>query len=161
MSAFIKIGDIVGECQDSEHEGWTDLESFSQGMSKPGGGATGQSRMRGDVICDDFHCVKELDKSSPKIAEAVCLGTVFPEVKIDVTASVQGAGRTTFYSYLLKEVMVTSYQLSGSGQSDTVPMEDFSLNYEDITVTYHEVDSAGTERGTIEFNFNVKAAAAG
>ena len=158
MSAFIKIGDIVGECKDSQHDGWTDLASFSQGMTKPGGGATGQTRLRGDVICDDFHCVKELDKSSPKIAEAVCLGTIFPEVKVDITASVQGAGRATYYSYLMERVMVTNYQLSGEGQSDKPPMENFSLNYEKITVTYHEVDSAGDEQGTIEFNFDVIAA---
>ena len=97
MAAYIKFDGIEGEAKDKDHKGWTDLESFSQGVSQPGGGATGATRRRGDVIMDDIMCTKELDKSSPKIAEAVCNGKVFPKVEIDLTASYTDAGRVTYY----------------------------------------------------------------
>lgn len=156
MSAYIKFDGISGEAKDKDHKGWSDLGSFQQGISQPGRGATGPTRRRGDVILDDVVCAKELDKSSPKLAEAICKGKVFPKVEIHVTASTTDAGRVTYYATELKNVVVTSYDVSGSGQSDEVPMETFSLNFEEIKVTYTECDSAGQKKGNIEYSWKVE-----
>merc|ERR1711916_204816 len=85
MAAYIKFDGIDGECLDKDHGGWSDLLTFSQALHQPGGGATGATRRRGDVILEDVGCAKELDKSSPKIAEAVAKGRVFPKVEIHLT----------------------------------------------------------------------------
>jgi type VI secretion system secreted protein Hcp len=156
MAAYIKFDGVEGECKDKDHKGWTDLASFSQAVSKPGGGATGATRRRGDTIMDDIHSNKELDKSSPKIAEAVCQGKVFPKVEIHLTASYTDAGRVTYYAYELKNVAVTNYSISGYGQSEAVPSEDFSLNFEEIKVTYTENDSKGKKKGNIEYSWKVE-----
>lgn len=156
MAAYIKFDGVEGEAKDAAHAGWSDLANFGQGLHQPGGGATGQSRRRGDVIMDDFSCSKEMDKASPKIAEAVCLGKVYPKVEIHMTASITDAGRVTYYAYELVNVMVTSYNVSGSGQSEEVPMEDFSLNYEEIKVTYTENDSKGKKKGNVEYTWKVE-----
>ena len=74
MAAYIKFDGVTGEAKDKDHQGWSDLMSFGQGLHQPGGGATGPTRRRGDVIVDDLACSKELDKASPKIAESVCNG---------------------------------------------------------------------------------------
>ena len=108
------------------------------------------------MILNDLSCAKELDKSSPKIAEAVCKGKVFPKVEIDVTASTTDKGRVTYYRYELTNVMVTGYNISGSGQAEDVPMEDFSLNFEEIKVTYTENDSKGKKKGNIEYSWKVE-----
>ena len=125
-------------------------------MHQPGGGATGATRRRGDVILDDITCSKELDKASPKIAESVCKGKVYPKVEIDVTASYTDSGRVTYYRYELKNVLVTSYTCCGSGQSEDAPMEDFTLNFEEIKVTYTENDNAGKKKGNIEYSWKVE-----
>jgi len=156
MAAFIKFDGIVGECKDKDHIGWTDLASFGQGLHQPGGGATGATRRRGDVILDDIACSKELDKSSPKIAESVCNGKVYSKVEIHLTASYTDAGRVTYYAYELKNVLVTSYSIGGSGQSEDVPMEDFSLNFEEIKVTYTECDNKGKSKGNVEYSWKVE-----
>ena len=156
MAAYIKFDGIDGEALDDKHKGWSDLASFSQGMTQPGGAKTGATRRRGDVILNDLSCAKELDKSSPKIAEAVCKGKVFPKVEIDVTASTTDKGRVTYYRYELTNVMVTGYNISGSGQAEDVPMEDFSLNFEEIKVTYTENDSKGKKKGSIEYSWKVE-----
>lgn len=156
MAAYIKFDGIDGEAQDKDHKGWSDLQSFSQGVHQPGGGATGATRRRGDVILDDIACAKELDKASPKIAEAVCNGKVFPKVEIHLTASTTDAGRKTYYAYELTNVMVTSYNVSGSGQSEDVPAEDFSLNFEEIKVTYTETDKKGASKGNVEYQWKVE-----
>jgi type VI secretion system secreted protein Hcp len=156
MAAYIKFDGVEGEAKDKDHKGWSDLASFGQGLHQPGGGATGPTRRRGDVIVDDLTCSKELDKASPKIAESVCKGKIFPKVEIDCTASTTDAGRVTYYRYELKNVMVTSYNVSGSGQSEDVPMEDFSLNFEEIKTTYTEVGPDGSSKGNVEYSWKVE-----
>jgi type VI secretion system secreted protein Hcp len=154
-AAYIKFDGVDGEAQDKDHGAWSDLASFSQAIHKPGAG-TGATRRRGDVILEDIVCVKELDKSSPKIAEAVCKGKVFPKVEIEMTASYTDAGRVTYYRYELKNVQVTSYSISGSGQSEEVPVEEISLNFEEIKVTYTEHDSRGKKKGNVEYTWKVE-----
>jgi len=156
MAAYIKFDGLEGEAQDKEHKSWSDLASFSQGLTQPGGASTGPTRRRGDVVVEDIHATKELDKASPKIAEAVCKGKVFPKVDIHLTASYTDAGRVTYYAYELKNVLVTSYNISGSGQSEDVPTEDFSLNFEEIKVTYTEADNTGNSKGNVEYNWKVE-----
>ena len=156
MAAFIKFDGVDGEAQDKDHKAWSDILSFSQGVSKPGGGATGPTRRRGDVVLDDIQVVKELDKASPKLAEAVCKGKVFPKVEIHVTASYTDAGRVTYYAYELTNAQVLNYNISGSGQSEEVPTEQISLNFEEIKVTYTECDATGSAKGNIEYGWKVE-----
>jgi type VI secretion system secreted protein Hcp len=156
MAGYIKFDGVDGECKDKDHKGWIDIESMSQGMRQPGRGATGASRRRGDVIVDDIQTTKLYDKSSPKLAEAVCNGKVFPKVEIHFTASTTDKGRETYLSYELKNVMVTSYNMSGVGQSDTPPMDSFSLNFEEIRCTYHQVSAAGKKEGKVEYSWKVE-----
>ena len=156
MAAYIKFDGVDGESLDKDHKGWSDLASFGQSLHQPGGGGTGATRRRGDVILDDLTCAKELDKASPKIAESVCNGKVYPKVEIHLTASTTDKGRVTYYAYELTNVMVTSYQVGGSGQSEDVPTEDFSLNFEEIKVTYTENDSKGKKKGNIEYSWKVE-----
>jgi type VI secretion system secreted protein Hcp len=156
MAAFIKFDGVDGECNDKDHKGWSDLLSFNQMIHKPGGGQTGQTRRRGDVVLENIVCVRELDKASPKLAEAVCKGKVFPKVDIHVTASYTDAGRVTYYAYELKNVQVTSYNISGSGQAEQVPTEEVSLNFEEIKVTYTENDAQGKKKGNIEYTWKVE-----
>jgi type VI secretion system secreted protein Hcp len=156
MAAFIKFDGVDGEVQDKDHKGWSDILSFSQGLHQPGGGATGQTRRRGDVVLTDIQITKELDKASPKLAEAVCNGKVFPKVEIHLTASYTDAGRVTYYGYELKNVLITSYHVGGSGQSDDVPVEDVALNFEEIKVTYTENDAAGKKKGNVEYSWKVE-----
>lgn len=158
MAAYIKFEGVVGEAQDKDHKGWSDIISFNQGVQQPGGGATGPTRRRGDVVLDDIAVVKELDKASPKLAEAVCKGKVFPKVELHLTASYTDAGRQTYYAYELKNCLVTSYNIGGSGQSDDVPTEELSLNFEEIKVTYTECDSKGKKKGNVEYTWKVEEA---
>ena len=156
MAGYLKFDGVEGESLDKDHKGWINILSFSQGIHQPGGNATGTARRRGDVILDDISVAKLLDKSSPKIAESVCLGKVFPKVEIELTASYTDAGRVTYYRYELKNVLVSSYQVGGAAQSEDVPTEDFSLNFEEIKVTYTENDNKGKKKGNVEYGWKVE-----
>jgi len=179
-SAYIKFDGVDGESKSKGHEGWSEIISFSQPISKPGGGVTDTSRRRGDVILEDIIIVKQIDKASPKIAEAICKGKVFTKVEIHLTGPSEGSTCDgTFYIYELKNVLVTGYKVTGSNplayalvapapdsilpysgpfivQAVDAPVEEVSLNFEEIKVTYTECDSTGKSKGNIEYSWKVE-----
>jgi type VI secretion system secreted protein Hcp len=179
-SAYIKFDGVDGESQSKGHEGWSEIVSFSQQITKPSGSITDVTRRRGDVILEDIVIVKEVDKASPKLAEAICIGKVYPKVEIHLTGPSEGSTCDgTFYVYVLENVMITSYKVTGSNplayalvapapdsilpysgpfivQAVDAPMEEISLNFEEIKVTYTECDSTGKSKGNIEYSWKVE-----
>ena len=156
MAAFIKFEGVDGEAKDKDHKAWSDLASFGQGIHQPGGGSTGPTRRRGDVVLDDIVVSKELDKASPKIAEAAIKGKVFSKVQIDVATNYSDAGRLTYYQYELKNVIVTNYTITGSGRAREVPSEEAMLNFEEIKVTYTEMTRKGKSKGKYEYSWKAE-----
>ena len=153
-SMYMQITGIDGESTDKDHKDWIEVLSFSMGMADPGGGATGATRRRGDVVIEDIVLVKELDKSSPKLMEKCAMGAVIPSLVLEVCGSATDAS-FTYYKYELENVMVTSFYCGGSTE-EGVPVETFTLNYEEITVTYTETDSTGKSKGNVEFTWKVE-----
>jgi len=156
MALFIKFDGVEGEAKDSAHKGWSDVLSFSWGLHKAGAGATGQTRRRGVVTVQDVVCTKEYDKSSPKLAEAVCSGKIFPKVEIHDTTTYGDGNRAVFLKYELKNVMVSSQSISAAGGGDAVPTEVFSLNFEEVKQTYTEYDAKGGKKGNVEMGWKVE-----
>ena len=146
---FIKIEGIDGESENEGHQNWSDIESFCQGQFIDDSGVS--TRSGGQLIFDNITIVKQLDKASPKIAEAVCKGTVFPKVEIHVADSIPRS--TPYYTYQLGYARITSYSICGSGD---VPVEEFSLNFEQIRVEYDELDAAGNSKGKVEYTWKVE-----
>ncbi len=141
-AAYLKIGDIKGEAVDHDHKDWIIIESMSSPITRAivdVDSTTGQcsAGLRGGPTPGDVVVVKELDKSSPKIQEAVCNGTFYPEVIIDFV-STSSRGAEPYLRYKLTNVIVTSYGVGPgtNGAGDAVPMEDFNLNYGEIEFEY-------------------------
>jgi type VI secretion system secreted protein Hcp len=153
---YMQITGINGEATDKDHKDWIEVLSFSMGMADPIGGATGSTRRRGDVVIEDIVVVKELDKSSPKLMEKCAMGGVIPSLVLEVCCEAEGSS-LTYYKYELENVMVTSFYCVGS-TADDVPVETVTLNYEEITVTYTEIDSEGKSKGNVEFTWKVEEA---
>ena len=101
--------------------------------------------------------VKEVDKSTPKLAEAICLGNHFPEVQIHLCTSSEGDKRIPYFMWELKKARVTSYSISGAADGGAVPTEEISLNYEEIKWTYDEMDSENKSKGKVEAEWKVEA----
>jgi len=156
MALFIKFDGIDGEANDKDHKAWSNLLSFSWGLHKAGAGATGATRRRGVVTVEDVVVTKEYDKSSPKLAESVCMGKVFPKVEIHDTTTYGDGNRAVFLKYELKNVMVSSHNVSAAGGGDAVPHESVSLNFEEVKQTYVEYDAKGGKKGNVEMNWKVE-----
>jgi type VI secretion system Hcp family effector len=182
-SAYLKFEGIDGEVQSEGHEGWSEIVSFEQAIFQLDSGSMGTARRRGEVYYEDIKVVKQLDKASIKLAEAISTGKLFPKVEIHLTGPTETSScQGIFYIYELKNVMITSYKLSGSNplayalitpspditmpssgpfivQAVDAPLEEMSLKFEEIKVTYTECDSSGMAKGSVEYSWNVEEAA--
>ena len=163
MAGYLKIGDIKGESTEPDHKEWINLTSVSQGLTRPmASGISGSSRQRASVTCGDVVVTKEMDASTPKLISAICDGTVFKEVKIDICTSTGAAKRVPYFQWVLKNVMVTSFNVSGQIKSATdgaappVIHETLSLNYEEIAWTYDKMGKDGKTQGKVDATWKVE-----
>lgn len=154
---FLDMAGIDGESTDSFHSQWIDIQSFRFGMLKPTSSTT-MTRRRGDIILEDIIITKKLDKSSPKLMEKCAKGQVISEVVIEFCRDLDGSFETV-YAYELTNVLITNFH-SSADTSEDAPIEEFSLNFEELTVTYTEFDSDGKSKGNIEFTWKVEEAEA-
>ena len=152
-AAYLKFDGVDGEATDSGHKDWINLLSFQQTISRESSAASGATRARAAAVFEDIVVTKQLDKSTPKLQEAIASGKVYPSVEFELAAN-YGGSRATYLKYELTNVMVTSYSISGS--ADGVPTEQLSLNFEEIKVTYTEFDSSGTSKGNVETTWKVE-----
>jgi type VI secretion system secreted protein Hcp len=142
-AAYIKYDGIDGESQDSDHKGWSDLESLSQALHQPRGGATGQSRRRGGVVVEDLQLEVKIDSATTQLYSAASQGRVLGSVEIELCEGPpslpcdQGKERTQhcYLKYELTNVMVTSFQINASG-NDERGTAAIALNFEDIEQNY-------------------------
>ncbi|MBX3439673.1 MAG: type VI secretion system tube protein Hcp [Planctomycetaceae bacterium] len=155
-TAFIKFDGIDGQSEEKDHKAWSDLDSFSWGGNRPGGGRTGAARTRGAVDFEDVTFVMELDKSTPKLQEAFSKGKVFSTVKIDETATYTDEGQTIYLAIELKNVSITHLSMSGSGAVSGPPVVNGSLNYEEIKIKYTEFSKEGAKKGNVEYTWKVE-----
>jgi type VI secretion system secreted protein Hcp len=164
-AAFVKYDGVDGESADKDHADWIELLSFEF-----------------DDLTE-ISASKDVDKSTPKLMEAVCKGRSIPSsgpflvcdpsgstdgnpdrpigpsfdiVTIDLCRTTHGNERQCYLQLELVNVRVTSFSISGSTDGEQVPTENFSLNFEEIKVTYTEFDQKGKKKGNIEYSWKVE-----
>lgn len=134
VDAFMKIGDIKGESTAKGPDKTIDVLSWSWGTSQShsGGGGGGS----GKVSVHDISITKSVDSVSTQLAAAALKGTPVGKVELTLVKGDPG-DRVSYFTYELKNVRITSYQVSGSTDgSNTLPMESLSLNFDKINWEY-------------------------
>ena len=152
-AAYLKIGDIQGESQDRDHKGWSDIESFSQGSELEGEDVF---RRRGCPLVSPLEISKQLDSASVPIQFAMLRGQAFDTVELEVTREGGDSGPLVYLKYELLNVVVSDYSISGD--SEDVPEDSFSLNFERVRVEYIPTDpkSGGPGKAIVD-SYDVSA----
>jgi len=152
---FLKLDGIDGESKDSKHSGEIDLESFSWGETQTGSHAFGGGGGAGKVQMQDFHFVMKANKSSPKLLLACAEGEHIK--KAVLTCRKAGKEQQEFLKITMSDLLVSSFQISGSSHGDEVPTDQVSLNFSKIEYEYKDQKADGTLGGTTKAGFDVKA----
>jgi len=148
---FVKFDGIDGEADDKDHTGWSDMLGFRHEITRNESGESGSVRARSVAELGPLVVAKSIDKAAPKLQEAILQGRVFPMVRIELGATYTDAGRVVYYRYELKNVQITSYNISGD--TDSLPVEELALSFEEIKVTYTEYDNTGKKKGSTEYDW--------
>lgn len=144
FDGFLNIQGIKGDSTDSAHKDWIEIQAFNQGVTQSTGGAASAQGTHAGGRSDhtDFTVVKRLDTASPQLFLHCCNAKPIPEIKIELARAM--GEKTTFMTYTMKDVIVSSVRASGStdGQ-DLIPLEEISFRYGEIHLSYTPTDPRG------------------
>ena len=152
---FLKIDGIDGESKASKVPGSIDLQSFSWGETQTGTHASGGGGGAGKVQMQDFHFAMKASKASPKLMLACAEGEHFK--KATLTCRKAGKEQQEFLKVTMSDLLVSSYQTSGSSNGDEVPTDQVSLNFSKVEFEYKDQKADGTLGGTVKTGYDVKA----
>lgn len=119
---YIKFDGIDGESTDDAHKGWVDLLSISERLTSDSTNMKDEYNGSGKIVF-----FKNLDRTSPSLAESISVGKVFPKVLINLCSDVKSS---CLNSYELTNVVISSYFINGS--ANNIPVEEVSLNFEKL-----------------------------
>src|SRR5215510_2562516 len=92
--------------------------------------------------------VKQLDKASPKLAQACAAGEHFKNATL--TLSRAGGDKQPYMKYKLTDVLIENVSVGGSSQGEGgVPSEEVGLRYSKIELEYTVVDLSGKAAGNV------------
>ena len=128
---------IPGESTSASHKDWIELYAFTEGLRRDNLGATGSTRIRSSFVFDGVTADKQLDKSSPKLREALVEGRFFGEIKIDIISAC-GGGNYTAYAITLSSAKIAALSLIASNET---PNEQVGLIYSRIETMYTPVEN--------------------
>lgn len=152
VDMFLKIEGVDGESRDDKHKGEIDIQSWSFGASQSGSMAAGGGGGAGKVSFQELSITKSMDKSSPKLFEALATGKHLKEAKLVL----RGSSSMEYLVITLSDVLVSSYSTGGSSSEDR-PTESISLNFAQIKMSYVEQDAKGSPGAAVEFGWDLKA----
>jgi len=115
---FMKIDGANGESKDSNHKNWSDIISFSWGATQPGNMASGGGLGAGKASFNDLHVVARIDKAAPAVMKHCASGKHLGKVELSVCKA--GGQQVEYSKITLEDVLVSSVQLSGELNSESV-----------------------------------------
>lgn len=144
LGILLQIEGIEGESTLPQHEGWMLVEGLDSGLTVPvvlspiaGGG--------GDVpaaVPEAVTCIKELDKASPKLVEALSRGQSIPRARLEFYTLGEAGGLVRFYQLQLEDILISAYSLAGVGLAER-PVERVRIDYRRVDWTYTEFAAEG------------------
>jgi type VI secretion system secreted protein Hcp len=131
------LGTIDGEATEKGHEKWITVTGYDGDATAPtaSGGSGGGGGGAGKVQFKPIVVTKPIDKSTPKLFEALVTGRHLPAVQIDFVRPDGAGGDEVFYSVKLKQVIVTDIHQSDAGKTSGRTLEQVSLDFQSIEIT--------------------------
>jgi type VI secretion system secreted protein Hcp len=154
VDMFLKVDGIKGESQDDKHKDEIDVLAWSWGATQSGNVHTGGGGGAGKVNVQDISLTKYVDKASPLLMKACCVGQHIGEMNLVVRKA--GDKPLEYMKLKLSDCLVSSVSTGGSGGQDRLT-ENVAINFAKFQVTYTVQDAKGAAAGEVPFAFDIKA----
>jgi type VI secretion system secreted protein Hcp len=136
IDLFLKVGDIVGESNDSIRKDFSIADAWSwdgiQTTIDPLSGAAKST-------FHNLNITKPIDSATPKLMAACATGRHYDRATLILRK--RGKTPVEFYRIILESVLISSVQHTAS--SDGEPSENISINYARIGVEYFQIMPTG------------------
>ena len=127
-NAFLKLGNVKGKAETKGFQDQIVFQSMSYSVHQAGEWEDGD-RLSGRITTfGDLTIVKDMDSSSPSLAQACATKEQFPKAEISLVA----AGKETYLKVTLENVIVTSIAI-GFHSGEPRPSETVTLSYKKAT----------------------------
>jgi type VI secretion system secreted protein Hcp len=151
---FLKIDGCPGESKDAKHKDEIQLKSWSFGESQMGTFSGDGGGGAGKVQMGDFHFVMHVNKASAVLFQKCANGEHIASACLTVRKA--GKDQQEFLKWTFTNLLVSSYQTSGSGSDDLLPLDQISLNFAKVQIDYKEQNIDGTLLGAITKYYDLK-----
>lgn len=148
VSIFLKLDNINGEAQDLLHPGEIEVLGFDFGMN-----STRTIFSAGTRTIKDLSLVKYTDMATPELLKLLLGRQQRAEARLSFVETLSGVERP-IVSYLLKHVIVTSYQSSASGGEDRLT-ERINLNFAEFTFDTSSYSTTGVLAKTASVTWDI------
>lgn len=155
FSGYLKIEDIPGESERSDHIGEINLSSFSWGVSRHTYRDTGGKRESGLPEVQSLVCTKDYDCASPYLALACLKAKNLGEVVLTLRKDA-GDDHKDYLTITMTNVLIESYQTSGGGGGN--PVDSIVLSFNTIHQKYIQEDTDLLDGGEHEMEYDILAA---
>lgn len=152
---FLKLDGIQGESQDKTHKSEIEILSWSWGATQKGTFHVGGGGGAGRVDMQDFKFKKHVDKASPKLMLACAQGEHIKSAVLVCRKA--GKEQQEYLKITFTDLMVSSYEPSGSAADQPLPVEEIAFNFGKIDITYREQKPDGTLGGGVTAVYELKA----
>ena len=106
LKMFLKVDEISGESQDTDHKDWIEVFHYADGVSQEyNPGWSPASASDAQPACAPVSLFKYIDMSSPKLREGSATGKHFREVQIEMAFN-----GVTFFKVKMENVMISIVQ---------------------------------------------------
>ena len=149
IDCHLKLDGVQGESTHAKHKDEIQLYNWSWGASNAanisgGGMAVGKGQAQ------DLHFTKKYDRASPNISKNCISGKHFKDATISM--SIAGGSQEDFLVIKLKEVYITSHQVSASAGGEVT--DNISIAYADIEYAYKPQKPDGSLGGEVKFGYD-------
>jgi len=152
---FLLIKGIPGESKDATHKNEIELENWSFGEVQSGKAAYGSGMGVGRVSPQDFHFIKRIDKSSPKLMQACASGEAFAQAVL--VARKAGKVPQEYLRFTFEDLIISSYQTAGSAASDILPRDEIAFNFAKLKCEYRRQLPDGNLGGAVRTGWDMKS----
>lgn len=137
---FLKFDGIPGESKDEKHKDEIDVLSWGWSQRNSGSHSGGGGGGVGHVDMEDFHVAMEINKSTPQVFLHCATGKPIKEALL--TCRKAGGKQEEFLKFKFTHVVISSHNTTGAG-GGTKPVDNITLNFSKLEVTYAEQSDSG------------------
>lgn len=153
VDMFLKVEGASGESKDSNHQGQTDVLSFTWGAIQPHSMASGGGAGVGKVAFQDLNIVANIDKCYPAVLKHCATGKHLGSVELSLCKA--GGTQIEYSKITLTDVLVTSVTVSGTSSGETTVVN-YSFQAAKVKTQYWEQTNQGGKGAESQMGFDIK-----